>query len=381
MRVGFVSHSAEVGGAELSLYEAAKGLLAYGHDPHVVLPSGGPLADRLEHAGIDVSVLRYPLWVSSGRWHAPQRRLLRLVGSAVASRGLADRFRALRPDLVVTNTLAVSASALAARRLGLPHVWYIHEFGEEDHGLAFDLPRSLSRCLIDRLSTRVLVNSSAVRRSVEKWAPPERIRLVYYAVDVPDPRVDVYRPHGGIRLVVLGRMAPGKRQDEAIRALGLLTGRGMDASLTLVGGAAPGYRRHLALLARDLGVETRVRFVPFTEGRLSYLAAADVALVCSRIEAFGRVTVEAMKVGTPVVGADSGGTSELIRDGWNGLLYRPGDPEDLASKVASLGRDRALLLQMSRRAQQWSRSRFNTEAHIRGLLSVFEEAVSDRLRQ
>jgi glycosyltransferase involved in cell wall biosynthesis len=50
-----------------------------------------------------------------------------------------------------------------------------------------------------------------------------------------------------------------------------------------------------------------------------------------RGEGFGRVTVEAMKVGRPVVGANGGGTVELIRDGWNGLFYRLGDAVDLAT--------------------------------------------------
>ena len=55
--------------------------------------------------------------------------------------------------------------------------------------------------------------------------------------------------------------------------------------------------------------------------------------MCSRAEAFGRVTVEAMKLGLPVIGAARGATPELVRDGWNGLLYAHGDANELAGKI------------------------------------------------
>lgn len=375
MKVCFVSHSGALGGAELSLYEAAKGLRNRGHEPHVVMPAPGALGDRLASAGVDVSVVRYPLWVSAGRWRDARHRLRRLAGSAVASRALAQHFRRLGPDVVVTNTLALPSAALAAWRLGLPHVWYIHEFGEEDHGLSFDLPRRISHRLIDRLSARVLVNSRAVQRSVEAWVSPERVRLAYYAVEVSAPDRNGITSNRNLQLVLLGRMAPGKRQEEAIRAAGVLAESGISVQLTLVGTAVPEYRDYLAELVCLLGLERQVRFVPFTDRAASYLASADAALMCSRMEAFGRVTVEAMKLGKPVIGANSGGTPELIQHGVNGLLYRPGDPHDLAQKIASLWQDRSLLLEMGRRAEPWAMSTFNLDRYAEALVSTFEEAM------
>ena len=59
----------------------------------------------------------------------------------------------------------------------------------------------------------------------------------------------------------------------------------------------------------------------------------DLELVCSQNEAFGRVTVEAMMNMNPVIGADRGATKELIRDKYNGLLYKEGDYIDLANKI------------------------------------------------
>jgi glycosyltransferase involved in cell wall biosynthesis len=171
------------------------------------------------------------------------------------------------------------------------------------------------------------------------------------------------------------RQHPGKRQEDAVRAVSLLTQRGLDVQLTLLGGAIPDYGIFLRELVETLGLEKRVEFVAFTPEPFAHVASADLALMCSRAEAFGRVTVEAMKCGTPVVGANSAGTAELIQDGRTGFLYRPGDVGDLAAKVETLYRDRDLLETMGRNAGEWSRETFSLGKYTSSLLSVFAEVT------
>ena len=98
--------------------------------------------------------------------------------------------------------------------------------------------------------------------------------------------------------------------------------------------------------------------------------------MCSHREAFGRVTVEAMKMGKPVVGAAIDATKELIQDGCNGLLYRVGDANDLAQKIGTLYHDREKLAVMSERARTWALDRFTTRRYSNDLRAIFEEALS-----
>lgn len=65
---------------------------------------------------------------------------------------------------------------------------------------------------------------------------------------------------------------------------------------------------------------------------MQFIRMADVVLICSHWEPFGRVTVEAMLAGKPVI-AISGATVELIHDGVTGLLYDPGNYSVLANKM------------------------------------------------
>jgi glycosyltransferase involved in cell wall biosynthesis len=119
-----------------------------------------------------------------------------------------------------------------------------------------------------------------------------------------------------------------------------------------------------------------VRFTPFTPDPLARLGDADVALMCSSSEAFGRVTVEAMKLGRPVIGADAAGTAELVRDGWNGLLYPAGDPAALAVCIERLHGDRPFLRALGAQAREWSCATFTPARYGDGLLQAFTRAAA-----
>jgi glycosyltransferase involved in cell wall biosynthesis len=175
--------------------------------------------------------------------------------------------------------------------------------------------------------------------------------------------------------VAVGRITAGKRQEEAVRAVSSLVRKGLDVRLALVGRESVEYGPSLRAMVRELGIEDRVVFTGFTSDPFTHVLQSDVALICSRGESFGRVTVEAMKLGKPVVGADSGGTTELIREGFNGFLYQPGDVEHLCHKIETLYHNRPFLRQMGRNAQEWSNQTFSPGKYISDLMTVFSEAV------
>jgi glycosyltransferase involved in cell wall biosynthesis len=289
---------------------------------------------------------------------------------------MAESLRGLGADVVVSNTLTICAGAFAARWSGTPHVWYVHElFGRLGHSLHFDFGDRLSLSLMGRLSEAILTNSPSVQREFQKWIPAHKVRQIYYAVETGEPPPAAEKRGDALELIQVGLMSPGKRQEEAVRAVALLAGRGRDVRLTLVGPENPEYGALLRRLTAELGVEGRVRFVPFTEDVSACVAAADVALLCSRGEAFGRVTVEAMKLGKPVVGANSGGTADLIEPGVNGFLYEPGDVEELARRIDILYHDRALVGTLGAEARRWSSETFNLDKYARELLGVLDDAA------
>jgi len=373
MKIVWVSHSESLAaGAELCLWEGVNGLVAKGCELNVVVPGAGRLSERLTEIGVPVTVIPYRWWLHA-YFRLPVRRLCR---NLAATNRLTAIFHQIRPDVVISNTLAVPVGAFAARRAGIAHVWYIHEFGLEDHGLKFDFGSTLSLRLIARLSERVLVNSRAVFDKFRHVISEPKLRLIYYAVEIRALPESIETERNPFNLCLVGRVCAGKGQADAVRALGLLAGKGMDVRLSLVGNENREYGDFLRRLAKEQGVEERIRYVAFTEDPHFHVARAHAALVCSRSEAFGRVTVEAMKLGKPVVGADRAATSELIQDGITGFLYRPGDAGDLAGKLEILYCNRPLVKVMGESAREWSSRTFNLENHTSALLEVLHDAIS-----
>jgi glycosyltransferase involved in cell wall biosynthesis len=321
-----------------------------------------------------VSIVSCSAWMSTRDRRSPIHRAWRLYRTLVRWNTLSRWLKRIRPDLVVTNTLTLPFGALAARSAGIPHVWYIHELGDEDHGLYFDLGQAVSLRLVDTLSQRIIVTSRTVQRHFEPSLPADKIRLIYPAVEVPERPLTPSDP-ATFKLVVVGAIAPGKRQEDAIRAVSLLVAKGLTVRLTVVGAGEAQHVAALRALVRELAVEHAVEFAGFSSDPYSYIAASDAALVCSRHEALGRVTIEAMKLGKPVIGANRGGTAELIRDGGNGLLYRAEDAEDLSRKVDTLYHSKDLRSEIGRSARAWAQETFGLARYTRALLDVFNEAA------
>jgi len=85
-----------------------------------------------------------------------------------------------------------------------------------------------------------------------------------------------------------------------------------------VGNGDSKYLRQIKQVVVQNGIEEYVELTDYTDD--PGMDSGNIILVCSRSEAFGRVTVEGMLCGKPIIGARSGATPELVKEGFNGLL-------------------------------------------------------------
>ncbi|HLF14287.1 MAG TPA: glycosyltransferase family 4 protein [Bacteroidota bacterium] len=144
-------------------------------------------------------------------------------------------------------------------------------------------------------------------------------------------------PGGGTLFGILGRIETGKGQAFLVKALKRLREKGHDARLLIVGdvtiepGQRPGtntYDEELRSLVRSLGLSGVVWLHPFAEDTRLFFRAIDACVMATTSETYGMVTLEAMASGVPVIGTDSGGTTEILGGGKLGMLFRPGDEGD-----------------------------------------------------
>lgn len=332
LRVVHLDHTAKLSGGEIALER----LVTAGSSAaaHVILAEDGPLRERLEAAGATVEVLPLP----SGARDVDRSSAVGLgglrAGAATAAYTLrvARRLRQLRPDVVHTNSLKAGYYGTVAARLArVPVVWHVRDRIADDYlpGPAVRLTRALLR----RLPDVVVANS---RATAETTGVRARVVADPYEASRLFARRTSAIVGGGYELAVVGRISPWKGQDVVLRALALAPG----VTARFVGSAMFGedeYAASLRRLTTELGLEDRVTWVGFSDDVEGHLAEVDVVVHASTTpEPFGQVVVEAMAAGRPVVATDAGGPAEIVTSGVDGLLTRPGDPEDLARALEAL---------------------------------------------
>ena len=349
-------------------------LQALGMRCHVIIPRKGPLIADLTARQISYQIIPYKVWIEPPVpvW----KRVLLAIWNIFITYWATLRISRRKCDLVITNTINICVGALAAKLHGIPHVWYLREFGYEDHGWRFHLGEKASLWLIDRLSLACLAVSRAVAQKYQKYITASKVHYLYQPIDVDQssfPEIPLDKPTVQITCIMVGSLQEGKRQEDAIRALALLRDQGISAQLWLVGGGDRHYCNFLKKLVQEKALTAQVRFLGQVDSAFPYIQKADVLLLCSRCEAFARVVVEAMKAGKPVIGSRSGGTVEQIRDCFNGFLYEPRDHQDLAEKIKNLLHHPQKASEMGKNAREWAVRTFTREHYRQSLARILED--------
>lgn len=347
-----------------------------------VFPRKGSLAEECAGYGIGTEITWVPSWAYLEQWRerisSPLAEtlvgalLVPLANVAVIALLIPGILRALlllrrlRPNMVLSNTMVIPSHAVAAKLLGIPHYWMVHEFGRDDHWFRFLLGDRMTIRLIGRLSESVICNSRAVERALLAQDPYMKTRVIYPVVDTPLGTPRERHPGERMRVVLVGHFFQSKGQHIAVEAVAIARKAGVELELTLVG---PGDHEPLRKLARTLGVADLVDIHGPTQDVGSYWAVAHVGLMCSDCEAFGRVTVEAMRAGLPVCGTNAGGTLEIIDPGVNGLLSAARDAKGLAANLMLLESDEDLRRRLAGRAVETAQ-RFERDHHDTELAGV-----------
>ena len=181
-----------------------------------------------------------------------------------------------------------------------------------------------------------------LRRFIPEAVRP-RIEVLYMGSDrverLPDKAIETLRGElgmaGQFAVGMVGRINEQKGQHLLIEALAAIDAA--DVHAYFVGHEMKqGYVASLQARAKALGVEGRVHFLGFMKNPHHFFQACDAVVLASRRETFGLVLIEAMQVGTAVIGPDSGGVLEIIDDGETGLLFTNQDSGSLAESIKRL---------------------------------------------
>jgi glycosyltransferase involved in cell wall biosynthesis len=227
-----------------------------------------------------------------------------------------------------------------------------------------------------RSARHVFCPSAYLRDVALRWGlDPDRVSVLPNpAPEVPSlPAREELRRElglGGSVLVFAGRLGPQKALDVLLEAL-----RDVPDVTLVVAGDGP-ERGPLEAMARELGLDARVRFLGAVsrERVLRLFHAADASVLPSAWENFPHTVVEALAVGCPVIATAVGGVPEVVRDGENGLLVVPGDAAALGAAIARFFAEAELRSRLAA-AAPGSVARYSEEAVFSRIESELERAA------
>ena len=341
MRILYIDQTAELGGAELSLFAEVTNLP---HQASVLLFQDGRLREMFQAAGIAVEVLAS---AAAARDVKKGSGLVAVLAAAPAVLRLvfAVAARAKKHDLIYANSQkAFVVGALAAALTGKRLVWRLRDVLDEMHFSAA-LIKIVVR-LANWKANCVIANSQATKRAFgQAGGDLSRAFVAYPGIDerpfavVTDEQVAAMRAElgaGDAKLVgVFGRLSAWKGQDVFVEALARVPG----AVGVIVGSALFGEEAFEAALREKilaLGMQDRIRLLGFREDIPVLMRAMDVVVHCSvAAEPFGRVVVEGMMAGKPVVASRAGGVMEILEDRVTGFLVAPGCVGGISASIES----------------------------------------------
>jgi glycosyltransferase involved in cell wall biosynthesis len=215
-----------------------------------------------------------------------------------------------------------------------------------------------------------------VRYLTEGGFDPDTVHFIpnFTPVD-PRPalsRADFETPDDVPLLLAMGRMHDAKAFDVTLDALAMTPGAWL-----WVAGAGPleaDLRRH----ARDLGIDSRVRWLGWRDDPGRLLRTADICVFPSRTEPFGNVVIAAWAHGTPVVTADATGPKWLVRDGEDALLVPKDNPQAVAEAIGRLRDDPGLATGLVAAGQKRVQAEFSQSACLERYLSLFAQVKERR---
>jgi glycosyltransferase involved in cell wall biosynthesis len=339
--IGCDTFAPDVNGAAKFAERLAAGLVARGHEVHIVAPAASRKHGTWTevHEGEPMTVHR----LASGRWYPhPWLRFALPWRVLPNSRRIIDE---VKPDVVhfqshiiVGGGLSKAAMERGVRLIGTNHFM-------PDNALQFSLlPKWFMPTAVkmlwnaaDRTFRRAEAVTTPTRRAaafLEAHTSLNQVHAISCGIDMSN-YTPSFEPRTGNLIVFVGRVEEEKKLDVLLKAVSLLDPK-LDVKVEIIGDGE--HRKTLENIAVDLGIRSNVHFA----GRVSdedlrnALTRATVFAMPSIAELQSIATMEAMASGLPVVAADAMALPHLVHDGENGYLFKPGDADEFAARLTDV---------------------------------------------
>jgi glycosyltransferase involved in cell wall biosynthesis len=367
----FVEYFGTVGGGQVVLLNLLKRLRRK-YDVQVLMLNEGPFFGMLEKEDIRVHYIKTPPKIRYRYFwdYLPfMFRFLRLL-------------KDIKPSLVYVNGyFAAKLTAVPCSLLKLPFIWHKHITVDKKPGSY--LGRQIR--ILSKITKRMICVSDSVKQTIlDLGVEPEKLVTIHNGIGLPEPgvikrRKNIRKEYGIGRAPLAGAVGVFRRNkgfDLLIRAAAISAIKLPGLKVMLVGGGDHAYEDELRQLAYDLKVQDRIILTGYGD-KFDFMPAFDVFVLPSLKEPFGMVTLEAASLKIPAVAFATGGTVEIVKDGYSGFLAGKITAEALAEKMTYALKNRAKLKKAGINAFNTVKTRFTLDEQAKKIAAVIDEAIGN----
>ncbi|MCX5700368.1 MAG: glycosyltransferase [Candidatus Omnitrophica bacterium] len=369
----YLHEASEVAGAENSLINLTAKLSRLEFNPIFILPKDGPLCTELKKLGVEVNFISFP-------------KIRELRGVLKSIKHIFQLINKKGIDIIHSNSIRTHIyGAIAAKLKKIPIIWHQRNLITDEK---IDLDRLLSF-----MPDKIICNSFAIaRRFLRRKSLPCKVAVIHNGVDTDKFNSVIdgksIRNEFGIKddefvIGIASRFNFMKGHETFFQAAKIILNKKNvfreNLRFLVVGSSVFNEDKpredYLKRLIKELGIEDRVIFTGLRSDMPKAYASMDIFVLATEAEACGRVILEAMASGKPVIATDSGGSPEMVKDGVSGILFKPHDSNELAEKLLFLIENKDLAKKMGSNGVRIIQESFRIEDNVKKTEVIYHELM------
>jgi len=272
-------------------------------------------------------------------------------------------------DIIHTNVNRNDLGLMICKKYNIPHVMHIREFSDLDYQ-CIPLSRNYIKYMNTYTDRFIAISKVISEHWQKKGIDSNKIQVVYNGVIVP---TEITKDtNDKIKMIFSGQICNNKGQIQVLKALSNIKPNLLNKlQLDIFGDGDVEYINYLKKFVKSNGLEHVVNFRGFNSKLSDIISQYDIGFVCSKAEAFGRVTVEYMLSKVCVIASDTGANLEIIEDNVNGIIYHYDDIDDLSNKIINVANSKDLRTKLSMNAYIKSNERFTSTINVKNMYDMY----------
>jgi glycosyltransferase involved in cell wall biosynthesis len=354
--------------------------------PIVVLPSEGSLRKPLEDLAIEVIVIE-----AEHGWLTVDIAWYNLIeGMQSRVNAMVKLITSKQIDIIHTNSNRRFEGVLAARLMGIPHLYLAHIQYEPDMPLFQRLPISQASFaqLMSELSNKVVAVSNSVSATLTSQVADDKLQVIHNGIELNlfdsalanrsnRLKEELNIPLNSLLITAVGRIVPDKGFDYFVDAARLVLQKSQNNVHFIIAGGEENvnFTNLLKQKIIDYAIGDNFHFLGFRVDVADILATSDIFVLSSRKEGHPYVMLEAMTAECAVVAFNCAGVDETIEEGISGFIVPIGDINAMAEHLIKLIDSSELRDSLAKSAKKRIKAFFTAEKTATEMMAVYEKLL------